>query len=67
MIVVDDCSTDGQWELLNKLYSSDNRVKIIRNEKNIGCLGSRVRAIVSSRGDYVLPLDADDSFEPNAF
>lgn len=64
--MVDDCSTDGQWELLNKLYSNEPKVKLVRNEKNIGCFGCRNIAILNSIGRYVLPFDADDTLFDNA-
>ena len=64
--MVDDCSTDGQWELLNKLYSNEPKVKLVRNEKNLGSFRCRNNAILKSNGRYVLPLDSDDIIYENA-
>ena len=64
--MVDDCSTDGQWELLNKLYSNEPKVKLVRNEKNLGSFRCRNNAILKSNGRYVLPLDSDDFIYENA-
>lgn len=64
--MVDDCSTDGQWELLNRLYSNEPKVKLVRNEKNLGSFGCRNNAILKSNGRYVLPLDSDDIIYENA-
>lgn len=52
--------------MLNKLYSNELKVKLIRNEKNLGCFGCRNIAILNSIGRYVLPLDADDTLFDNA-
>jgi glycosyltransferase involved in cell wall biosynthesis len=34
LLIVDDCSTDGSWQYLNDI--TDSRVKLYRNERNMG-------------------------------
>ena len=36
VIVVDDRSTDGTWPILQRLASEDDRIVLLRNERNLG-------------------------------
>ena len=36
LVVVDDCSTDGSWDILRDLSAKDERVKAFRHEVNQG-------------------------------
>lgn len=36
VIVVDDCSTDGSWEILKRIATEDERVVLLRHERNMG-------------------------------
>ena len=61
LIVVDDCSTDKTYEKLKKIAEKDNRIKILRNEKNSGPSVSRNRAVDIAKGEYIVYLDGDDT------
>lgn len=63
LLVVDDCSVDGTREVLHEYVEADSRVKLICNERNIGCAESRNRAMMASRGKYIAFLDSDDVWE----
>jgi glycosyltransferase involved in cell wall biosynthesis len=63
LIIVDDCSHDGTWELAVKLAESDDRIKVHRNDKNLGIVKNRKRAYDLSFGDYVCHVDNDDMLE----
>lgn len=63
LVIVDDCSTDNTPELLSAIH--DERVKIIRNEENLGAGASRRKGIEASGGEYILLLDGDDWIAPN--
>jgi hypothetical protein len=56
MIVVDDASTDGTQELVQKQYPEIN---YIRNSENIGYVRSNNIGIRASKGRYVLCLNND--------
>lgn len=58
MIIVDDCSTDNPYKILNNII--DTRIKVFRLEKNSGPSFARNYAIRKSSGDYITFLDADD-------
>lgn len=65
IIVQDDCSTDGTWELVNRLYSTNNNVKFFRNDKNLGIGGNWNAAYNHVKGDYVIIFNADDLISPD--
>lgn len=62
VIVVDDWSTDGSFELA-KTYASDT-VKVIKN-KGKGACAARNYGFDVSTGDYIQYLDADDLLSSN--
>lgn len=60
IIIIDDCSTDGTQEVINK-YSSSKNVKIYQTKKNTGTAGGpRNLGIKYAQGEYILFLDGDD-------
>jgi len=64
LIVVDDCSTDGSYELVEDFSKRDSRVKLIRMEQNFGGPAKpRNIGVENSKGDYIAFLDADDIWE----
>jgi glycosyltransferase involved in cell wall biosynthesis len=63
LVFVDDCSTDGTYELVSKLAESDTRIKVYRNEKNLGIVKNRKRAYELSTGDLICHFDNDDMLE----
>ena len=59
-IIVDDGSIDGCLALLSEYAKKDNRIQLVRNEKNIGTTASLNRGLKLCRGTYVVRMDADD-------
>lgn len=59
IIVVEDCSTDQSLEVLSK-HLNDQRIKLIRHEKNSGLSAARNTGIDGARGDYIMFVDSDD-------
>jgi glycosyltransferase involved in cell wall biosynthesis len=64
-IIVDDCSTDGSYELLQKYAKKDKRIQLFRNEKNQGISFTRNKLIEYSSTDFICTQDSDDVSEPN--
>lgn len=63
VIVIDDCSGDDLNDILGD-YLSDSRVRLLRNERNLGAAQSRNRGVEAAGGRYVAFLDADDIWAP---
>src|SRR5207253_9301512 len=64
LIVVDDRSTDGSWEILQRLAAEDARITLLRHEHNQG-KGAAVRtAIAQATGDISIIHDADLEYNP---
>ncbi|HZB23471.1 MAG TPA: glycosyltransferase [Gaiellaceae bacterium] len=63
LIVVDDASRDGTDATLAAL--DDPRVRVLRNDEQLGLAGSLNRALDEARGRYVARMDADDAAFPD--
>lgn len=59
VLVGDDASSDGTREILKK-YESDERIKVLYLDKNIGAGAVRNRLLEVAEGDYIAIQDADD-------
>ena len=66
IVCIDDKSTDESMPILQKIASSDSRVKVYANETNQGASVSRNLGIQRSTGEYLFFLDADDIVAENA-
>ncbi len=64
IIISDNCSTDSSIERI-KSYN-DPRIKIFRNDTNIGLLGNFRKAFTYATGPYMSFLSADDGMELDA-
>ena len=64
VIFLDDCSKDNSFEIVkNSKYSSDKRLKIHRNEENLGRTRTYRRLLYElAKGEWVIMLDGDDYF-----
>lgn len=59
-IIIDDCSTDKTWEIIQEYASKDQRISIYKNENNLGISCTRNKLISLANGNYVVWQDADD-------
>ncbi len=57
-IIIDDASTDNSLDLLQKY--TDKRIKIVKNEKNLGLPCSLNKGIKRAIGKYIARIDIDD-------
>jgi len=60
LIIINDCSKDETWDLIQKATEKDSRIHPLANERNIGVAATRNRAIQEAKGEYVAFLDSDD-------
>jgi len=61
----DNASTDGTPELLRALAAEDSRIRVFRNEPNLGMAGNWNAVVSDARGEYVNMLSADDLLLPD--
>lgn len=61
IVVIDDGSTDGSAEIVEKIV--DSRIRLIR-QQNAGVSVARNRGIKESHGEYIAFIDADDEWCP---
>ena len=60
IICVDDCSTDGSYDMLLDFANKDSRIKIIRFDKNSSQSQARKKGVEIAQGEYIMFVDADD-------
>jgi Glycosyltransferases involved in cell wall biogenesis len=58
LLLMDDCSTDSTWEILQSF--NDSRIHLFRNKENIGITASLNKMLSLSKGEYIARMDADD-------
>jgi glycosyltransferase EpsH len=66
VIVVDNGSTDGSWEIIQNYAAQDQRIKAVHQEDR-GPSGGRNRGLELMTGDYFTCIDADDWVEVDCF
>jgi len=64
-LIIDDCSTDNTLKILNKI--DDPRVKIFKNEFNLGLTKSLNKLIKYAQYDFIARQDSDDISFPSRF
>lgn len=58
ILIVDNCSTDHTWGILQTY--KDSRLRLVRNESNIGLIGNFNKCLSLARGKYIKFLCSDD-------
>ena len=64
LIVIDDCSSDKTAETVADLVKHDNRIRLVKNEKNLGVAKTRNRGLDICTGNFIALLDSDDYWKP---
>jgi cellulose synthase/poly-beta-1,6-N-acetylglucosamine synthase-like glycosyltransferase len=64
IIVVDDCSTDGSFEIAQGYISLSSKIKVVQTPSNGGISVARNLGIKTARGEFIALLDSDDVFLP---
>lgn len=62
LIIVDDCSTDNTYEIVEKYSTVDTRIKTYLNKINLGDYPNRNKAASFGVGKYIMYCDSDDCF-----
>lgn len=67
VLIVDDQSPDNTPQIAAALCAADSRVNYIRNERNLGLIGTANAGVMQwAKGDYVVLLSADDALTPGS-
>lgn len=65
LLVIDDGSADNTAVLAQSFAEKDDRIRLLRNERNLGAALSRNRGIAAARGEWIAFLDSDDLWMPD--
>ncbi|MBZ5726906.1 MAG: glycosyltransferase [Acidobacteriia bacterium] len=67
LVIVDDCSSDGTFDILRRLAGEAPQIRLYRHGRNSG-KGAAVRtAIEKAAGDFSLIQDADLEYDPSEY
>jgi len=66
IIVVNDCSPGKCDEIVNEKALHDSRIRLVKNETNLGTFHTRRSGVLSAEGEFITFVDSDDSLNPNA-
>jgi glycosyltransferase involved in cell wall biosynthesis len=66
VIGVDDADQDGSGRILDEYAAADPRVRALHLEENVGLGPARNAGLKECSGEYVLFLDADDTYTPGS-
>lgn len=64
LLIVDDSSTDETPRILASWASSDHRIVLLRNDRNLGVTATLNHGLRAARGVYVARQDSDDISMP---
>jgi len=65
IVIIDDCSNSDEWnKLCNNIGALNNfKIKLHRNEQNLGCFRNKREAISKAENEFVVILDSDNSMD----
>lgn len=66
-IIIDDCSTDASYKILQSYVSKDNRIRLFKNDVNKKLPKTLNFGISQANGKYIARMDADDISLPERF
>jgi glycosyltransferase involved in cell wall biosynthesis len=66
-IIIDDCSTDNTWQIIEKYAKLDKRIKAYKNKKNLKIVKTRNKGfkLMNKNSKFIAIFDSDDISLPN--
>jgi len=61
ILLVNDGSTDKTGEIMERLASQDDRIRVLHNERNLGLGGVYKRGVAAARGEYCMVIAGDNA------
>lgn len=65
ILLIDDCSKDNTYLILQKLATEDERIKLEKNEQNLKIVKTLNKLVEKAKGKYIARMDADDISAPS--
>jgi polysaccharide deacetylase family protein (PEP-CTERM system associated) len=67
LVLVDDCSSDGTWEMLEEVFGGLPDCRLVRHQKNQGVAAAILTGIRAAPTEVVASIDCDCSYDPHVF
>ena len=65
IVISDDCSSDGTWDILEKYAKNNNKIRLLPRDFNRGYVKNFARTFSECTGTFISPCDQDDIWHPN--
>ena len=65
IVVSDDCSKDETYKYLLEMSKKNERLRVMRNDRNLGSLRNFNKLIDEAKGEFLKFLGSDDEIFPN--
>src|SRR5436305_5164742 len=65
MVLVDDGSRDGTFQLLREIAAVDSRITVVKLRRNFGQSSALAAGFAHARGEYVIAMDGDLQHDPD--
>ena len=62
IIIVNDASEDKTENIIQRMQTIDDRIKLITHQKKLGVYRSRIETIYNSKSEYIMLMDPDDMY-----
>ncbi len=64
LIIIDDCSTDNTYEIVQKYAAQNMKIRYYKNKINVGMVENWNLCLKQAAGDFIKVMGADDLLEP---
>jgi glycosyltransferase involved in cell wall biosynthesis len=65
MVLVDDGSRDGTFQLLREIAAVDSRITVVKLRRNFGQTSALAAGFDHARGEYIIAMDGDLQHDPS--